>query len=91
MELIDILSKKVSYQDHFWTEIKEKTLNEVLNEIKGEDHKDKTNNLRKLYNKGDLDNYGRCKRNLPGVTFCGSFRYVRKKEFLENYKGQADN
>lgn len=85
MELMDILCKKVSYQDHFSTEIKEKTLNEVLTEIKGKKHINKTNNLRKFYDKGDIDNYNYHKRNLPVVAFCGTFRSVRKKEFLNNY------
>ena len=85
MELKEILDIKVSYQDHFWTDIKETTLKSVLHEIKGKKHSQFTNYLREFYFKGDKENYGTHKRKLSVVTFCGSFGTERSKDFLKKY------
>jgi hypothetical protein len=85
MEVEKLLDLKVSYQDHFWTGIKETTLKSVLDEIKGEKHSRFTNYLRKLYFSGDKENYGIHKRKLPVVTFCGFFEIERTKDFLKEY------
>jgi hypothetical protein len=85
MELKELLALKVSYQDHFWSEIKETTLFSVLNEIKGKKHFDYTSFLREFYFKGDKENYGIHKRKLPVVTFCGTYKNERSKEFLDKY------
>lgn len=81
----EILNIRVSYQDHFWTDIKETSLKSVLNEITGKKHVQFTNYLRTLYFKGDKENYGIYKRKLPVVTFCGSFKSERTKDFLKKY------
>ena len=85
MELEELLNIKVSYQDHFWTEIKETTLKSVLNEISSEKYIRFTNFLREFYLKGDKENYGIHKRKLPVVTFCGTYKTERTKDFLEKY------
>jgi len=85
MEFKELLETELSYQDHFWTEIKKTNLNSVLNEIKGEKHEHFTNFLRVFYTNGDKENYGLHKRKLPVVTFSGYFEKERTKEFLKNY------
>lgn len=85
METKELLETELSYQDHFWTEIKKTYLKSVLNEIKGEKHEQFTNYLRGFYANGDKENYGLHKRKLPVVTFCGSFETERTKDFLKIY------
>jgi hypothetical protein len=80
-----ILDIKVSYQDHFWTVIKETTLKSILEEIRGEKHQRFTNYLREFYFSNDMENYGIHKRQLPVVTFCGSFKTKRTKDSLKEY------
>jgi hypothetical protein len=85
MESRELLETEVSYQDHFWSEIKKANLRSVLSEIKSVKHEQFTNYLRGFYNNGDKENYGLHKRKLPVVTFCGTFETERTKEFLKNY------
>lgn len=81
----NLLKIKVSYQDHFWADIKERYLISILKEIKGETHGTITNFLRGLYFNGDKENYGLYKRKLPVVTFCSSFESERSKAFIKKY------
>jgi len=85
MELKELIETELSYQEHFWTEIKKTNLKSVLNEIKSEKHEQFTNFIRGFYAIGDKENYGLHKRKLPVVTFCASFEKERTKEFLNNY------
>lgn len=85
METKELLKTELSYQEHFWTEIKKRDLLSVLNEIKTDKHEQFTNFLRVFYANGDKENYGLYKRKLPVVTFCGFFEKERTKEFLKNY------
>lgn len=85
MEIKDLLSIRVSYQEHFWSEIKETSLSIVLKEIQSEKHGQYTNFLREFYFSGDKENYGLHKRKLPVVTFCGTYELERTKEHLNKY------
>lgn len=84
--MIEILNKKVSYLDHFSSEvIKEETLGSILNQIKSKKLLVVTNALRALRSKGNLSDYNKNKKNLPAVTFCGFFSPKRSGDHLKEY------
>lgn len=86
MNLISILSNKVSFQINAWSPLtKEMTITEVLNEIKQEKLKTPIEKLREVFNANELDIYKREKQRLPAVTFCASFDLLRQKENLKIY------
>jgi len=85
MEIKDLLEIKVSYQDHFWTDIKETKLKIIFDEIKSERHGEFTTYLREFYFKGDKETYSLQKKKLPVVTFCATFDSERTKEHLKEY------
>jgi hypothetical protein len=75
----------VSYQDNYWSEIRSRELLEVLNEIKSDQHKTITDELRTHYINAD-GLYGIKKKKLPVATFCANFNgSSRTKENLNNY------
>jgi len=82
----DILNLKVSYQPNAWSAFnKEVSIKEVLVEIKNETHLKQVNSLRSLLKSGDKEKYNIHKKNLPAVTFCGTFNKERKKTALKSY------
>lgn len=85
MDVKKLLDVTLSYQEHFWSEIKETSLSIVLKEIQSEKHGQYTNFLREFYFSGDKENYGLHKRKLPVVTFCGTYDKERTKEHLDKY------
>lgn len=85
MNIKEILLFEVSYLDHFWTNIKDVSLKNVLDEIKGNKHHNITDYLRSLYHQRDFENYGTQKRKLPAVTFCASFEKERTKDYIKKY------
>lgn len=86
MELSDILNKTVSYQGSVTSELsKEPTISEILEEIRGARHKEKTARLRRILSNGDIDTYKSEKKRLPAVTFCATFLEKRRKENLKKY------
>jgi len=75
----------VSYQDNFWDKISHRKLLDVLEEIKSEQHKIITDQLRHHYISED-GLYGIKKKKLPVATFCANFNDTsRTKENLNNY------
>lgn len=82
----DILNLKVSYQDSAFAELsKEISIKQVLEEIKNGIHANQINRLRDLFNSGDKEGYNSHKKNLAGVTFCGTFQGVRRKTEIKQY------
>ena len=82
----EILNKRISYQPNAWSSLsKEMTIIEALNEIKSEKHQRQVTFLRDLLNNGDKEGYNSHKKNLPAVTFCGTFSNERKKANLNCY------
>lgn len=75
----------VSYQDNFWGKISNRKLLDVLMEIKSDQHKIITDQLRHHYISED-GLYGIKKKKLPVATFCANFNdSSRTKENLNNY------
>lgn len=86
MTIKDILQYKVSFQLTTWTPVsKELTIGEVLTEIKSDKYLLQVNNLRQLLKDGNGESYGIHKKNLPSITFCGTFNERRKRELLKSY------
>jgi len=82
----DILILKVSYQPNAWSMVsKEVSIKEVFEEIKNEIHIRQVSYLRSLLKNNDIEKYKIHKRNLPAVTFCGTFEKQRLKEALKSY------
>ena len=85
-KLDTILQQKVSYQANAWSPLsKELTITETLNLIKSDTYKLQISNLRNLLKIGDQEGYTSHKKNLPAVTFCGSFAAERKKTKIKSY------
>lgn len=75
----------VSYQDNYWSKIRSRKMVDVLNEIKSDQHKMITDQLRTHYINAD-GLYGMKKKKLPVATFCANFNdSSRTKENLNNY------
>ncbi|MEY3880981.1 MAG: hypothetical protein RIQ94_1777 [Pseudomonadota bacterium] len=86
MDVNTLLSKSVSFQTTAYTQIsKEMTIGNVLNEIKSNKYLSQTTRLRNLLSDNKLESYNNHKKNLPAVTFCGTFNEKRKKELLKHY------
>lgn len=82
----NILESKVSFQGNTWSNLsKEMTINEVLLEIKSNRYENQILNLRSLILQDKLDEYNTHKKNLPAVTFCGTFDKKRKRDNLKTY------
>ncbi|MGA2465473.1 MAG: BT4734/BF3469 family protein [Thermodesulfobacteriota bacterium] len=86
MDSKNLLDKRVSFQTSAWTPLsKEMTIQEVIDEIKSEKYFSQIDRLRSFIQKGETDQYNIHKKNLPAVTFCGTFDGKRKKEHLKEY------
>jgi hypothetical protein len=87
MDINTLLSKSVSFQKtaYAYQISKEITIGDVLNEIKSNKHLSQTTWLRNLLSDNKLESYNNHKKNLPAVTFCGTFNEKRKKELLKHY------
>lgn len=86
MNIHQILSATISFQTAIWLPIDQRiTIQDLLGQIKGQQYKDKVTSLRALLADNDLEAYTMQKRNLPAVTFCGTFDRIRKKEHLLAY------
>jgi hypothetical protein len=81
-----ILLKKTSFQNDTWSPVSDElTIKEVLLSIKNKHLEGKILGLRNLLENGELDKYDLHKRNLPCVTFCGTFDGARKREKIVEY------
>lgn len=75
-----------SYQENTWSDIsKELSCNQVFEIIKSKKLKAEIELLRKKLNSGNKEFYDVHKKQLPAVTFAGTFNLKRKKENLKNY------
>lgn len=75
----------VSFQDNFYSNLKNRSLYDILEEIKSSKYKEITISLRKHYIDDD-GLYGLKKKALPAVTFCANFKNnSRTKENLDFY------
>lgn len=82
----NILDTTVSYQANTWSDISnEPTIKEILQEIKSSKHKGKITDLRTNLNQENIDYYDTHKKQLPAVTFSGTFRSKRNLENLKQY------
>ncbi len=82
----DILGSKISHQDNIWSDISmEVTIEDVLNQIKSDVHKNKIENLRNKLQNGDKEYYDTYKKQLPAVTFSATFNIKRTKDKLRSY------
>ncbi len=91
MSLIKILAagttcKPVSFQNSAFSSIaKEISILDVLESIRDGLYSKQISYLRDLLSTAQLDEYSKQKRNLPAVTFCGTFEGQRKKQYLKIY------
>ena len=85
MDLKELLETIVSYQNHFWSEPKDISIQEVLDGIRGDKHLQITQHLRDLYTQGNTEQYSEEKRKLPGVTFSASFEGRRESDHIKKY------
>jgi hypothetical protein len=84
--LDDLYNKLVSFQKNAWSPLsKEISIAQALKEIKSDKYKQQVLGLRSLLEIGDRENYNSHKKNLPAITFCGTFNRVRKKEDIKCY------
>jgi len=83
---MEVLGRRVSYQANAWSSLsKEMTIHDALIEIKSDKYKQQVNGLRILLQNGKKEDYNSHKKNLPAVTFCGTFDIERKKAKLKSY------
>lgn len=86
MEIQKVLQLPVSFQYAIWLKIdQEFSIAEILSQIRNSLHQSEIENLRRLLSVGDIEGYATQKRNLPAVTFCGTFDVNRRKETLKLY------
>jgi hypothetical protein len=86
MEIINVISKKVSFQPNAWSAIgKIISIEEVIKDIKRGRYENEVTKLRDYLKNNEVEKYDIYKKRLPGVTFCASFKKIRKKEYIENY------
>lgn len=84
MKVHELFKKKVSYQKSAWAPItKEIEIEEVFSQIQGGKLNLQIRKLREIKENTDL--YTLYKKNLPGVTFCGTFNGRRQKTSLKEY------
>lgn len=82
----NILNEKVSFQKNAYAKLsQELTIKEVLKGIKDKRLESKISHLRNLISTGELESYNQYKKNLPGVTFSGTFEKSRKRNNLNTY------
>ncbi|MBW4359912.1 BT4734/BF3469 family protein [Flavobacterium taihuense] len=82
----EILDLNVSYQANTWSAISiEPKIEIILNEIKSEKHKVQIFRLRKKLEEGDKEYYDNYKKQLPAVTFSGTFNLNRSFNKLKTY------
>lgn len=82
----EILNLNVSYQANTWSAISiEPKIEIILNEIKSEKHKVQIFRLRKKLEEGDKEYYDNYKKQLPAVTFSGTFNLNRSFNKLKTY------
>ena len=82
----EVLNYSISYQQNAWSPInKELTINDALDQIKSNSLKLQVLRLRQLLKSRNLDEYNNHKRNLPAVTFSGTFNNERKRNSLKSY------
>lgn len=83
---LDLLEKKVSYQENTWSEVAfDTTIKSILSDIKSDKHKIQVENLRQKLEKGNKDYYDNHKKKLSAVTFSATFEAKRTREHLKNY------
>ncbi len=81
-----ILQKKVSFQKSARATLgAELTIEKVFLDIKKGIYKSQINTLRHFLKTGKKETYDMHKKKLPGVTFCGTFKGKRRREYLESY------
>jgi hypothetical protein len=81
-----ILTKLVSFQENAWSELSSEMLIRImLEEIKSGKYKEQVMFLRSLLECGNREGYNSHKKNLPAITFCGTFKGRRKKENIKAY------
>jgi hypothetical protein len=82
----DLLNQVVSFQNNAWSSLgKEMTIAEALRDIKSDKFRHQVLSLRSLLKETNWENYNSHKKNLPAITFCGTFNSVRKKEQIKSY------
>lgn len=82
----DILYKLVSFQENAWSELsKEMSILAILEEVKSDKYKEQILFLRSLLGSEDNEDYNSHKKNLPAITFGGTFKGRRKKENIKTY------
>ncbi len=84
MEIEDILTLTVSRQDRIWKDITQCSLGVIIDEIRGDQHINRTAFLRTLYS-SEKKEYDAQKKHQPGVTFCASFFPDRNTENIQDY------
>lgn len=86
IDINSILNSLVSFQSNAWSPLnRELTVGETLNEIKDGKYRTQILRLRSLLKDGNLEAYNNHKKNLPAITFGGTFKETRKKSSLKRY------
>ena len=91
MSLTEVLTPGVTHQtvsfqcSAFANITKEISIMDALESIKNGSYAKQISDLRVLLSNAQHDEYNKQKRNLPAVTFCGTFENKRKKQCLKNY------
>jgi hypothetical protein len=82
----ELLTKQVSYHKTVWSPpLIEVSVQAVLNDIRGGKHARQIDHLRNLLSRGEEDQYSVDKKQLPGVTFSGTFSGTRRGQALKQY------
>jgi hypothetical protein len=86
IKIDNILNTKVSYQKNTWSDISyEPTVKEILEVIKSDKLKLQITDLREKLNQDNNEYYDTHKKQLPAVTFSGTFNHKRTLENLKLY------
>jgi len=75
----------ISLFKNFTKGIGSRTLLQIVEEIRGNRHKDAISKIRKLVEKGDTEKVSRLKKGLEAFTVSGLFEGGRKMSFLKKY------
>lgn len=86
IKIDNILNTTISYQKNTWSDISnEPSIKEILEIIKSDNLKRQITDLREKLNQGNKEYYDTYKKQLPAVTFSGTFTEKRNLENLKLY------
>jgi hypothetical protein len=82
----DLVRFQCSLQPKVWLDLDgTRSIGQILDDIRRGTYQREVASLRRELLRGNQEQYIMGKRALPGVTFCGTFRGHRRRQFLDRY------